>query len=76
MKKGSSLYLAHLLFDRPRCEGEGHDMPRQLRMQYPGAMCHVMSRGNRRQDISRQQACGVPGQRSLGIGEGTRNVEA
>jgi hypothetical protein len=26
-------------------------MPRQARIQYPGAMCHVMSRGNRRQTI-------------------------
>jgi hypothetical protein len=26
-------------------------MPRQLRIQYPGAMYHVMSRGNRGQDI-------------------------
>ena len=26
-------------------------MPRQLRIQYPGAMYHVMCRGNRRQDI-------------------------
>ena len=26
-------------------------MPRQLRIQYPGAMYHVMSRGNRRDDI-------------------------
>jgi hypothetical protein len=26
-------------------------MPRQLRIEYPGAMYHVMSRGNRRQDI-------------------------
>ena len=26
-------------------------IPRQLRVQYPGAMCHVMSRGNRREDI-------------------------
>ena len=26
-------------------------MPRQLRLQYPGAMYHVMSRGNRRQKI-------------------------
>jgi len=26
-------------------------MPRQVRIQYPGAMYHVMSRGNRRQDI-------------------------
>lgn len=26
-------------------------MARKLRVQYPGAMYHVMSRGNRRQDI-------------------------
>ena len=26
-------------------------MPRKLRLQYPGAMCHVMSRGNRREKI-------------------------
>jgi hypothetical protein len=26
-------------------------MPRQLRIEYPGAMYHVMSRGNRRQEI-------------------------
>jgi REP element-mobilizing transposase RayT len=26
-------------------------VPRQVRIQYPGAMYHVMSRGNRRQDI-------------------------
>lgn len=26
-------------------------MPRQVRIQYPGAVYHVMSRGNRRQDI-------------------------
>src|SRR5713226_6312933 len=26
-------------------------MPRQVRIQYPGAMYHVMSRGNRRQQI-------------------------
>ena len=26
--------------------------------------------------LERQQACGDPAQRSLGIGEGTRNVEA
>jgi putative transposase len=34
-------------------------MPRQLRLQYPGAMYHVMSRGNRREksfldDVDRQ----------------------
>ena len=26
-------------------------MPRQLRVEYPGAMYHVMSRGDRREDI-------------------------
>jgi hypothetical protein len=26
-------------------------MPRKLRVEYPGAMYHVMSRGNRREDI-------------------------
>ena len=26
-------------------------MPRKLRIQYPGAMYHVMSRGNRREDV-------------------------
>jgi len=27
-------------------------MPRQVRIEYAGAIYHVMSRGNRRQDIS------------------------
>ena len=26
-------------------------MPRQLRVQYPGAICHLMSRGDRKKDI-------------------------
>jgi putative transposase len=26
-------------------------MPRQLRIEYPGAIYHVMSRGDRREDI-------------------------
>ncbi|MEI7730245.1 MAG: hypothetical protein WCO56_11775 [Verrucomicrobiota bacterium] len=26
-------------------------MPRQLRVEYPGAICHVMSHGDRREDI-------------------------
>jgi len=26
-------------------------MPRKLRVEYPGAMCHVMSRGDRRENI-------------------------
>ena len=27
-------------------------MPRKIRVQYPGAIYHVMSRGDRREDIS------------------------
>jgi hypothetical protein len=27
-------------------------MPRNLRLQYPGAICHVMNRGDRREPIS------------------------
>ena len=34
-----------------RCHWQSRDMPQQLRIQYRGAMYHVMSRGNRRQDI-------------------------
>ncbi|MCP5525693.1 MAG: hypothetical protein H7A47_02660 [Verrucomicrobiales bacterium] len=30
-------------------------MPRQLRIEYPGAICHVMSRGDRREDIFRDE---------------------
>jgi putative transposase len=26
-------------------------MPRKLRIQYPGANCHVMNRGDRREEI-------------------------
>jgi hypothetical protein len=36
--------------DRAGCRWP-HTMPRQLRIQYPGAIHHVMSRGNRREDI-------------------------
>jgi REP element-mobilizing transposase RayT len=28
-------------------------MPRKLRLEYPGAIYHVMNRGNRREDIFR-----------------------
>jgi hypothetical protein len=31
-------------------------MPRKLRMEYEGAIYHVMSRGNRREDIFRDAA--------------------
>jgi putative transposase len=30
-------------------------MPRQLRMEYPGAIYHLMSRGDRREDIYRDE---------------------
>jgi hypothetical protein len=49
-EKGPSLYVA-LTLDR-LCSGrQSRGVPPQLRIQYPGAMYHVMSRGNRRQDI-------------------------
>ena len=51
-RKGSSLYSdpgsVLTLGCRP---WQVQAMPRQVRIQYPGAMYHVMSRGNRRQDI-------------------------
>ena len=31
-------------------------MPRKLRIQYPGAMYHVMNRGDRREEIFRDEA--------------------
>ena len=31
---------------------KGSAMPRQLRIEYPGAIYHVTSRGDRREDIS------------------------
>ena len=50
-KKGSTLYKVHLVVD-----GTGHEvyqrvMPRKRRVEYPGAMYTVMSRGDRREDI-------------------------
>ena len=50
-RKGVKPLLCSFALDRPRCGGQSQAMPRQLRIQYPGAMYHVMSRGNRRQDI-------------------------
>jgi hypothetical protein len=32
-------------------------MSRKLRIEYPGAMYHVMNRGNQREDIVRTDAC-------------------
>ena len=32
------------------------DMPRKLRLEYPGAIYHVMNRGDRREDIVRDDA--------------------
>jgi len=40
-----------LILDGGCCFWQSRAMPRQVRIQYPGAMYHVMSRGNRRQDI-------------------------
>src|SRR5258708_34947477 len=37
--------------DNPRGRGQARAMPRQVRIEYPAAVYHVMSRGNRRQDI-------------------------
>ncbi len=34
-------------------------MSRKLRIEYPGAMYHVMSRGDQREDIFRDQSCGA-----------------
>jgi hypothetical protein len=34
-------------------------MPRKLRIQYPGAIYHVMNRGDRREDIFVEQRKGV-----------------
>jgi REP element-mobilizing transposase RayT len=31
-------------------------MPRKLRIEYPGAIYHVMNRGNRREEIFRDEA--------------------
>jgi REP element-mobilizing transposase RayT len=36
--------------------GSNGEMPRRLRIQYPGAIYHVMARGNGRQDIVRDDA--------------------
>jgi hypothetical protein len=30
-------------------------MPRQVRIEYEGAICHLMSRGNSRQDLRRRR---------------------
>ncbi len=43
--------LLTLCIDRIRGFGKSASMPRKLRIQYPGAMYHVMSRGDRRENI-------------------------
>jgi len=40
-----------LLFDLPLEPGQISFMPRKLRIQYPGAMYHVMNRGDPREDM-------------------------
>ena len=39
------------ILDRRCLEGSITVMPRQLRIQYPGALYHVTARGDRREDI-------------------------
>ena len=39
------------ILDTARNPVDGHNMPRSLRIQFPGAYYHVMARGNRREDI-------------------------
>ncbi len=41
-------------------------MPRQVRIEYPGAIYHVMSRGDRREDIYHDEESQRPGE--VGIG--------
>jgi hypothetical protein len=49
--KGVKPPVCSFALGRARCGGQRYDMPRQLRIEYPGAMYHVMNRGNRRQDM-------------------------
>ena len=42
-KAGVKPLLCSGALDRPSCEGQSQDMPRQLRLQYPGTMCHHSS---------------------------------
>jgi hypothetical protein len=53
-------------------------MPRKPRVEYPGAVCHVMSRGDRSEDIflddvdRQSRRCGTGGSLSTDGHEGTR----
>jgi hypothetical protein len=49
---GTSAYKSSLLtLCIDRGFGKNASMPRKLRIQYPGAMYHVMNRGDRRENI-------------------------
>ena len=39
------------MFDAGPCLGLFTVLPRAMRVEYPGAICHVMDRGDRREDI-------------------------
>ena len=51
LKEGLPLVLTQI-----RCGGKGWAMLRQLRVQYPGAICHVMNYGDRRELIYPDEA--------------------
>src|SRR6266446_8216737 len=50
VKRGQAS-MSPISLDQQPPSRQAPPMPRQLRSEYPGAMYHVMSRGNRRQDI-------------------------
>ena len=43
--------VPHFVLDVAVGAAEGRRVPRKLRVEYPGAMYHVMSRGDQRDDI-------------------------
>ena len=49
--KGVSHRKVHYSFDRAVRIREKVSMPRKIRVEYPGAIYHVLSRGDRRDDI-------------------------
>jgi hypothetical protein len=50
-KKGQAIERFIIGFDMPRRNRIQTDMPRKLRLEYPGAMYHVVSRGDRGESI-------------------------
>ena len=51
VKKGSAHRFVQFQVDRPPSCGITRALPRKLRLEYPGAMYHLMSRGDRRDRI-------------------------